>query len=80
MKRNANYVEAEGMVHLVHPIMGGDYTLCGDAYDLASDEPGYAWRGTLSRRVSCPKCAAVVMACRGVSIASPTNTGEGDHP
>lgn len=60
------FVEAEGVVHLTH----GEFTLCGDAFDLVSDEPGYEWKPTRSKTVSCPNCAAIVELCRGVSIGA----------
>lgn len=60
------FVEAEGLVHLVNEVGGGEHTLCGDAFDLASDEAGYEWRATRRRTVTCPDCAAVIELCRGV--------------
>ncbi len=53
----------------VNPI-GGDYTLCGDASDLASDEPGYEWKPARARSVTCEDCAAIIRALRGVRVAS----------
>lgn len=64
----ADFVEAEGLVHLVNPTTGGEHTLCGDAFDLDSDEPGYEWRTTRQRSVTCPACAAIVRACRGIVL------------
>jgi hypothetical protein len=61
----AIFVEAEGLIHLESPIYG-EYTLCGDAFDLASDEPGYEWRKTDKRTVTCPQCAAVIRVARAV--------------
>jgi hypothetical protein len=63
------FVEAEGEVHLVSPIMGGEYTLCGDAFDLASDVPGYGWKKAQSRTVTCKNCVEIINACRGVRVA-----------
>jgi hypothetical protein len=60
------FVEAEGLVHLVNEASGGEHTLCGDAFDLGSDAPGYEWCTTTSRTVTCPNCAAVIKLCRGV--------------
>ncbi|UIJ43747.1 hypothetical protein LZK98_11660 [Sphingomonas cannabina] len=56
----ATFVEAEGMVHVINDVAGGEHTLCGDAFDLASDEPGYVWSETRSRTVTCPLCAAII--------------------
>ena len=62
------FVEAEGNVHLVGPGTGGEFTLCGDAFDLGSDIDGYVWSPTRRRAVTCPRCAAIVLGCRGVKI------------
>jgi hypothetical protein len=62
------FVEALGDIHLVQPGMGAEFTLCGDAFDLGSDEDGYEWRETRRRTVTCPRCAAVILACRGVRV------------
>jgi hypothetical protein len=59
------FVEAEGLIHLVGPLQG-EHTLCGDAFDLASDVPGYEWKPTRRRVVTCPNCARVIEECRGV--------------
>lgn len=66
-----SYVTAEGMVHLVNPAMGSEFTLCGDAFDLASDIPGYEWSEVRRGPVSCPRCARIIEACRGVRTAAP---------
>lgn len=63
------FVEAEGLVHLVSPVSGGELTLCGDAFDMASEEEGYEWRATKSRTVTCESCTAIVLECRGVRVA-----------
>lgn len=63
----AEFVEAEGLVHLVSPAMS-EYTLCGDAFDLASDEPDYEWKPTKRRVVTCGSCAEIVTGCRGVRV------------
>lgn len=56
------FVEAEGLIHLVD----GEFTICGDAFDLASDEDDYEWKATTSKTVTCPRCARIVELCRGV--------------
>jgi hypothetical protein len=68
MAKATDYVEAEGMVHLLHP-HNAEFTLCGDAYDLASEEAGYEQKPTRRRTVDCPTCVAVVTMCRGVRVA-----------
>lgn len=65
-------IEAEGLTHLISPISRGEHTICGDAFDLASDVEGYEWRKTSRKVVTCPKCASVIVACRGVRISVPT--------
>jgi hypothetical protein len=62
-----DFVEAEGLVHLMNPGRA-EFTLCGDAFDLATDEPGYEQVPTTKRTVTCPDCAAVIVGCRGVRV------------
>lgn len=64
-----HFVQAEGLIHLISPDEGGERTLCGDAFDLGSDEDGYEWKPTHRRIVDCPKCAAIIKVCRGVRTA-----------
>lgn len=64
---SAKFVEAEGFTHLVSPIQG-EYTVCGDAFDLGSDEPGYEWSETKKRIIDCPKCSQLILGCRGVRV------------
>ena len=61
-----------GLVHVVNPL-GGEHTLCGDAFDIdteAGDEE-HAWKHHTRGPVTCERCAAVVMVCRGVRIRLP---------
>lgn len=58
----SKFVEAEGLIHLCY----GEFTLCGDAFDLASDEPGYEWRETKKKVVTCTRCILWVEICCGV--------------
>lgn len=69
------FVEAEGFVHLVGALQG-EHTLCGDAFDLDSDVPGYEWKPTAKRVVTCPNCALVIEECRGVRTRSPNAKDE----
>lgn len=62
----SDFVKAEGLVHFVQPSTGYEHTLCGDAFDLDSDEPGYQWEPTKSTTVTCPTCAAIIRACQGI--------------
>ncbi len=64
-------VENEDGVHLLNPAMGGEFTLCGDAFDAHSSEnaPGRKFNhATGTRRITCPKCVEIILACRGVKI------------
>lgn len=65
------FVLFDGAVHLVCPLAGGEYTLCGSACDAATSEgmPELRWRKTRSRTVTCAECADVIRACRGVRVA-----------
>lgn len=62
---SAEFVEAAGFVHMMNPTLP-EYTLCGDAFDLGSDEDGYEQRPTSRRAVSCPVCAQIIRGCAGV--------------
>lgn len=62
----ADFVEAEGRVHVVNPVTAGEFTLCGDAFDLASDVDGYEWSATKRRTVTCPSCAEIIRYVRRV--------------
>ncbi len=61
----------DGEVHLISPIGGGEHTLCGNAFDIDSEPDGvdFAWVECEPRPLTCPLCAMVVKACRGVAIA-----------
>jgi hypothetical protein len=59
------FVEAEGLVHLVNPVLG-EFTLCGDAFDLGSDIADYEWKETNRRTVTCSSCARIIRECRSV--------------
>lgn len=62
-----------GLLHVIHPI-GGEHTLCGDAFDIDSEkgDEEHAWVDARPGLVTCEKCAAVIRACRGVKIQKPT--------
>lgn len=61
----ADYVKAEGDVHLINPALA-EYTLCGDAFDLGSDVSDYEWKERKRGPVTCAICAAIIEGCRGV--------------
>jgi len=50
---------------IVPGTFGAEHTLCGDAFDLGSDEEGYEWSPVEGRTITCPDCAAIVSACQG---------------
>lgn len=61
---------ADGLRHLLSPIGGGEHTLCGASYDAHEtvNEPGWAPVPLTGNTVTCPECAAVVLACRGMRV------------
>lgn len=61
----AEFVEAEGLVHVTNPTLA-EFTLCGDAFDLSSDVAGYAWTATKRRTVTCPSCVEIIRYVRPV--------------
>lgn len=63
-----DFVEAEGKIHLLSPVLP-EFTLCGDAFDLDSDIDGYEQKATRRRKVTCHLCAMVVRHCSGVRTA-----------
>ena len=67
--KNSKYVENCDGVHIMG-LAGGEYTLCGDAFDMFSSErdmgPKYEFKPTQKRIVTCPDCIEVIELCRGV--------------
>lgn len=61
----AEFVEAEGLVHVMNASLP-EFTLCGDAFDLHSDEDGYEQVPTQRRTVTCPACATIIRDVRNV--------------
>lgn len=52
-------------------LMNGEFTLCGDAYDIAETEDDFQAgdiRPTKRRTVTCARCAEIIYLCRGVRI------------
>jgi len=60
------FVENGEGVHL----MLGEFTICGDASDIADSERegerDGKFRPTTKKTVTCPRCARVIRYCRGV--------------
>ena len=65
MAQADDFVEAEGLVHLLNPTVH-EFTLCGDAFDLDSDIEGYEQKPSRRRTVDCPRCATIIRHCAGV--------------
>lgn len=63
------FLENDDGVHLMY----GEFTLCGDSFDIAETESDFE-AGTLAktrkRIVTCPKCTAYIQHCRGVRLAA----------
>jgi hypothetical protein len=73
MSRTSTYARSgDGLVHLVSPITGGEFTLCGDSWDISeteTDADGSSWIECKPCPITCPKCAECIEACRGVRIS-----------
>lgn len=65
------FSENSAGVHLMNPIQG-EFSLCGDAFDIDS-EPDDDHDGglvvTKKKTVTCERCKAIIMGCRGVRVA-----------
>jgi len=70
-----HFVENSEGVHIFGPGMGGEFTLCGDAFDIAdTDKHHEGFQPTRKRTVTCPKCIDVILHCRGVRIGPAPKT------
>jgi hypothetical protein len=65
MSRASVFVETPKGVCIMNPIMG-EFTICGDAFDLYTDEPEYEQIPTARRVVTCPDCALIVKDLQNV--------------
>lgn len=65
LNERPDLVEAEGLIHLVNPAQA-EFTLCGDAFDMGSEEDGYEWHETERVTVNCPLCVQIIRGCRHV--------------
>lgn len=71
----------EGETHGVSPLQGGEFSLCGDAYDAHASEgmPELKWEPRRDLEpISCPSCRAVINACHKLRTAHP-RPGQIDH-
>lgn len=74
-----NYAKStNGLIHLINHAGGGEFTLCGDAFDIdavceghghSEDEEGASWKPHPHGPVTCPDCARGILQCRGIRIA-----------
>lgn len=58
------FTENKDGVHLMHP--DGEYTLCGDALDIGSEQGEESMCPTEKTTVSCVRCVEIIDACRFV--------------
>ena len=65
------YGENKLGVHLMGTLGGGEFTLCGDSFDIDQDEddPGLALTTPKANIVTCQKCIEAILHCRGVKVA-----------
>jgi len=52
-------------------LMNGEFTLCGDSFDIAETEDDFtagSIRSTTKRTVTCRRCAEIIYLCRGVRV------------
>ena len=67
MTKHREFMVSEDGVHLMH----GEFTLCGDAFDIGDteDEPDApTMKATRHRTVTCAKCIDIILLCRNVRI------------
>lgn len=72
-----------GLIHLTNEC-NSEYTLCGDAWNIDSEEDGVeeglAWVDWPRGPVTCPNCAGVILSCRRVRVAvANTETRDADE-
>jgi hypothetical protein len=64
----ANFILTPKGVCVVSPAGGGEHTICGDAFDIASHEADYEWLPTAKKSVSCLDCIRIVTYLRGFHV------------
>lgn len=65
------------IIHCESPL-NGEYTLCGDAFDLSVNDDSEYKEGQVTfrqegQKVTCPKCILVIKLCRKVKISRLTD-------
>lgn len=73
-----DFAETPNGICVMNPIMG-EFTLCGDAFDLFTDEPEYEQRATNRRTVTCPQCSTIILSLRGVRASAKLDAEQGGH-
>lgn len=57
-------------VHIMGTVMGGEFTLCGDSFDIDEDLEGIGdGEGGLVKtkeKINCPECISVIELCKAV--------------
>jgi len=61
------YLKNKNGVHLINSVlMGGEFTLCGLAYDLIDSNNGGELFPTNKKVVTCPECIKIIKLCQGI--------------
>lgn len=67
-EKQRQFAQNRAGVHL----MIGEFTLCGDSFDIGDTEAADSNDGSLemtnSKTITCPRCANIIKYCRGVRI------------
>jgi len=66
----AEFTENKAGVHVMNPIQG-EYSLCGDAFDINSESDGDHDGGlarTQKKRVTCERCKEIILELRNVRV------------
>lgn len=80
MSNQRSFVENRDGVHLYSPF--DDHTLCGDTDDgdthkMIDSEP---MKSTDKRVVTCERCAAIILVCRGVQVSKQAKADADEPP
>ena len=72
LKSSMDYAKSRnGVIHGINSPNGGEHTLCGDAFDIDSEEgdEARAWEPVAHGPITCPECAAVVRHCNTLKVS-----------
>jgi hypothetical protein len=64
--RMKEFMENKKGVHLMTIHTGGEYTMCGFAFDERTDEVGGELQPASSKIVTCSDCISIITHCRNV--------------